>query len=66
MLVPEAAMDQHYLSAPRKHQVRGSRQIAPVEPKPSSQPMRYPPDDDLWLRVLLSDAAHVRASLCRS
>ena len=52
MVVPEAAMDLDYGSSGWKDQIRRSRQISAVKPKPVARRMQQPPNHHFRLGVL--------------
>ena len=47
MLVPETSMNENHRSVPGQHKIRGSRKVAPVEPKPVAKSMDESPNLDL-------------------
>lgn len=56
--MPEATVDEHYLSLLHEHQVRGAGEIRPVQPEPVSEAMRKAPDRQLGHGILAADASH--------
>ena len=47
MLVPETSVNENHRSVPGQHKIRGSRKVAPMEPKPVAKSMDESPDLDL-------------------
>lgn len=60
--MPKAPVHLDDFSKPRKHEVRPSWQVAPVEPESVPGRMNKPADEYLGLGVLRPDPAHVGAT----
>lgn len=61
--MPEAAVHEYHDFATGHNQIGSPRQIPSVEPVSQTECMSSSPDNQFRLRVLLTDAAHVFASL---
>lgn len=58
MHVPKTAMDEDHHPSPRKHDIRNTRQVSPVETKPKSGLEKSLPDKHFRLRVPVTDTGH--------
>ncbi|ODA36497.1 hypothetical protein A6X21_02095 [Planctopirus hydrillae] len=63
--VPEAAMHKDDCPVLGEHDIRFSGQILAVQSETISHPVEQRSYDQLWLRVPISDAGHVPASVFR-
>ena len=60
--MPEAAVDKHYLAAPRKDEVRSAGQVGAVKPVAVSEAMRGTANKKLGLGIALANARHPPAN----
>jgi hypothetical protein len=65
MPVPETAMHKDDNAVCRKHYIRPSRQVLTMQPEAEASGVQSPPQNELWLRVLAPDAAHIEPPLLR-
>ena len=61
--MPEAAVDEKGLLPPSKDKVRPAWQVARMETIPEAEAVDQVPDEQLWLGVSVTDAAHALAAL---
>lgn len=64
MEMPEAAMDEYYLLMPREDKIRRARQVPSMESITQAHGMTHSSDNQLWLRILGSNAAHSLRAFC--
>jgi hypothetical protein len=58
MLMPKTAVNENNRPETRKHHVRRTRKILPVEAKTKAETVRYASDLDLWSGVAVADPRH--------
>lgn len=65
MAVPEAAVHENGLPPAREHQIRGSGEVTPVEPKSVPRTMKEAAERAFGLGVTCPNPSHERAALRR-
>jgi hypothetical protein len=63
MSVPEASMDEYYLSQPCEHQIWRSWKVATMEAKAIAQPVSELANDDFRFGILAFYASHEGGAL---
>lgn len=58
MLMPKAAVHLNCHFMPRQHDIRGPRQIGPMQPETQAHAVQQPSHNQFRLRVFLRDRPH--------